>query len=77
MVGMVIATPQVLSTRRKIVRSRELALINTPLHVNEVDGHPVASARSYIAMLTTQRPIIYKWEVVPKPFNALDASIRS
>ena len=60
MVGMVVATLQVSSTRRKIIRSRELVLINTPLCVNEVGGHPVASAKSYVATLTTQRPIVYK-----------------
>jgi len=46
MVGIVVDMPQVSSTRRKIVRSRELALINVPLCVNEDGGHPVAGAQT-------------------------------
>jgi len=46
MVGIVVDTPQVSSTRRKIVLSRELALINVPLRVNEDGGHPVAGAQT-------------------------------
>jgi len=30
--------------------------------------------RPYVATLTMQRPIVYKWEVALKPFYALDAS---
>jgi len=46
MVGIVVDTPQVSSTHRKIVRSREFALINVPLRVNEDGGHPVAGAQT-------------------------------
>jgi len=48
MVGIVVATPQVSSTRRKIVRSRELVLINVPLRVNKDGGNRRRHATSIV-----------------------------